>query len=171
MAAFYRRAMDVLYRLCVGVAGFALVLISAVIPWGVYTRYVLNSAASWPEPTAVLLTIVLTFIGAAACYRVGSHMNVGVLVRMMSPLWRRLTELLAESLVGALAVFMAIWGAKLVAATWHQSIADFPLLSVGLTYLPIPIGGVVTLLFVVERILIGRPPQAAEGTAAVGAHG
>ena len=82
-----------------------------------------------------------------------------------------MTELLAESLVGALAVFMAIWGAKLVAATWHQSIADFPLLSVGLTYLPIPIGGAVTLLFVVERMLIGRPPQAAEGAAAVGAHG
>ena len=54
---------------CVLIAGTALVLISAVIPWAVYTRYVLNSAASWPEPTAVLFTIVLTFIGAAACYR------------------------------------------------------------------------------------------------------
>src|SRR3984893_4381483 len=92
-----RRAMNALYRLCVAVAGAALVLISAVIPWGVYTRYVLNSAASWPEPTAILLTIVLTFIGAAACYRVASHMSVSVLVRMMSPRWRRLTEFLAEA--------------------------------------------------------------------------
>jgi len=33
---------------------------------GGFYRYVLNSAASWPEPLAVLLTIVLTFIGAAA---------------------------------------------------------------------------------------------------------
>jgi TRAP-type C4-dicarboxylate transport system permease small subunit len=160
--------MDGLYLLCVGVAGTALVLISAVIPWGVYTRYILNSAASWPEPTAILLTIVLTFIGAAACYRVGSHMNVGVLVRMMSARWRRLTELLAEALVGALAGFMVIYGIKLVEATWHQSIADFPLLSVGLTYLPIPVGGAVTLLFVLERVLIGRPPQADH--AAAGAH-
>jgi TRAP-type C4-dicarboxylate transport system permease small subunit len=170
MALTYRKTMDALYLLCVGVAGAALVLISAVIPWGVYTRYVLNSAASWPEPTAILLTIVLTFIGAAACYRVGSHMSVSVLVRMMPPRWRRLTELLAEALVGALAVFMVIWGIKLVEATWHQSIADFPLLSVGLTYLPIPIGGAVTLLFVVERILIGRPPQSEEAAASVGAH-
>src|SRR5882757_8525570 len=67
MAATYRRLMDAVYYLCVVIAGVALVLISAVIPWGVYTRYVLNSAASWPEPMAVLLTIWLTFFGAAAC--------------------------------------------------------------------------------------------------------
>jgi TRAP-type C4-dicarboxylate transport system permease small subunit len=47
-----RVAMDALYWLCVFVSGTALVLISAVIPWGVFTRYVLNSAASWPEPLA-----------------------------------------------------------------------------------------------------------------------
>jgi TRAP-type C4-dicarboxylate transport system permease small subunit len=161
MSVVFRKAMDALYLLCVAVAGTALVLISAVIPWGVYTRYVLNSAASWPEPTAILLTIVLTFIGAAACYRVGSHMSVSVLVRMMPPGWRRLTEMLAESLVAALALFMVIYGAKLVEATWSNTIADFPALSVGLTYLPIPVGGVVTFLFVLERMLIGRPPQPA----------
>jgi len=61
MANYFRKAMDALYFVCVLIAGTALVLISAVIPWGVYTRYVLNSAASWPEPTAVLLTIWLTF--------------------------------------------------------------------------------------------------------------
>jgi TRAP-type C4-dicarboxylate transport system permease small subunit len=171
MSIPYRKAMDALYLLCVGVAGAALVLISAVIPWGVYTRYIQNSAASWPEPTAVLLTIVLTFIGAAACYRVGSHMSVSVLVRMMPPLWRRLTEFLAEALVGALAVFMVIYGSKLVEATWHQSIADFPLLSVGLTYLPIPIGGAITFLFVLERLLIGRPPPEEEASEGVAGHG
>ena len=69
MAPIYRRLMDALYLACVAVAGTALVLISAVIPWAVFTRYVLNSAASWPEPTAILLMIVLTFIGAAACYK------------------------------------------------------------------------------------------------------
>jgi TRAP-type C4-dicarboxylate transport system permease small subunit len=97
-------------------------------------------------------------------------MNVGVLVRMMSPGWRRLTEFVAEALVAALAIFMVIWGGKLVEATWHQSIADFPALSVGLTYLPIPIGGAITFLFVLERISIGRPPQPAEDSADLAKH-
>ena len=61
--------MDYLYLLCVIIGCTALVLISGIIPWAVFTRYVLNSAESWPEPLAVLLTIVLTFIGAAAGYR------------------------------------------------------------------------------------------------------
>jgi TRAP-type C4-dicarboxylate transport system permease small subunit len=157
-----RPAMDALYRLCAVVSGAALVLISAVIPWGVFTRYVLNSAASWPEPMAILLTIVLTFFGAAVCYRAGTHMSVSVLVRAMPWPLRRLVEPLAEALVALVSLFMMIWGARLVGTTWHQSIAEFPALSVGVTYLPIPIGGAITLLFVAERLLIGRPPQAAE---------
>src|SRR5271169_1631169 len=97
-----RAAMDALYWLCVVVSGSALVLISAVIPWGVFTRYVLNSAASWPEPMAILLTIVLTFIGAAACYRTDTHMHVSILVRAMSWPWRRLIDPLAEVLTALL---------------------------------------------------------------------
>jgi len=154
--------MDALYRLCVAVAGAALVTISAVIPWGVFTRYVLNSAASWPEPMAILLTIVLTFFGAAACYRAGTHMKVSVVVRALPPPLRRVVEPLSELLVALVALFMVIWGARLVGTTWHQSIAEFPVLSVGLTYLPIPIAGAVTLLFVAERLLVGAPPQPGE---------
>jgi TRAP-type C4-dicarboxylate transport system permease small subunit len=153
-----RKAMDAIYRLCVVVASVALVLISVVIPWGVYTRYVLNHAASWPEPMAILLTIVLTFIGAAACYRVEAHMRVAVLVGMLPAPWRPLAEFLSEALVGLLGLFMVIWGAGLVETTWHQSIAEFPQLSVGVTYLPIPIGGALMLLFVAERLSIGPPP-------------
>jgi len=162
-----RAAMDALYRLCVVVSGAALVLISAVIPWGVFTRYVLNSAASWPEPMAILLTIVLTFFGAAACYRAGTHMSVSVMVRAMSRPWRRLVEPLGEALVALVSVFMVLWGGRLVGTTWHQSIAEFPALSVGVTYLPIPIGGAVTLLFVVERLLIGPPRHATEANGGI----
>jgi TRAP-type C4-dicarboxylate transport system permease small subunit len=111
---------------------------------------------------AILLTIVLTFFGSAACYRTGTQMSVSVLVRTLSPPLRRLVEPFAEGLVALVGFFMVFWGARLVATTWHQSIAEFPALSVGLTYLPIPVGGAVTLLFVAERLLIGRPPQAGE---------
>jgi TRAP-type C4-dicarboxylate transport system permease small subunit len=163
LALIYRRLMDALYLACVAVAGTALVLISAVIPWAVFTRYVLNSAASWPEPCAVLLTIVLTFIGAAACYRRQLHMNVSFFVVMLPPLLRIPLQLLAELLVGAMAVFMVIYGARLVEVTWYNTIPDFPFLSVGVTYLPIPIGGAFLLLFVIERVLLGMPadPEAA----------
>jgi TRAP-type C4-dicarboxylate transport system permease small subunit len=162
MVPAIRRLMDVLYGACVVIAGTALVLISAVIPWAVYTRYVLNRAASWPEPMAVLLMIVLTFFGAAACYRVGLHMRVSFFVSLLPERLQRATALLVELLMALIALFMVDWGSKLVAATWQNSIADFPSLSVGVTYLPIPLGGAILLLFVFERLAIGPPPPLAE---------
>lgn len=168
MALGLRKAMDACYLFCVVIAGVSLVLISAVIPWGVYTRYVLNHASSWPEPMAILLTIVLTFFGAAAAYRVGLHMRVAVLGYVLPPQWMRGIDLVAELLMALISLFMVVWGFKLVGTTWYQVIDAFPSLSVGLTYLPIPLGGIVTFLFAVERLTIGRPPQdaaAGHGTA------
>ena len=153
-----RRAMDMLYRLCAIVAGSALVLIAMVVPWGVYTRYVLDSASSWPEPMAILLSVVLTFFGGAMCYRSGIHMRVTVLRDALPPAGQRVVDLAVEALMIVISLFMIIWGARLCAATWHQVIAEFPALSVGITYLPIPIGGILTLLFVIERLAIGPPP-------------
>ncbi len=157
MRAAFRQAMDLLYIVCATTAGVALVLITLIIPWSVFTRYVLNSAASWPEPAAILLSIVLTFFGAAACYRVGQHMQVTFLRDHLPPAPRRLADLAAELLVATLAVFMAVWGYRLCGDTWNQSIAEFPVLSVGVTYLPIPLGGLCLMLFVIERLALGRP--------------
>jgi TRAP-type C4-dicarboxylate transport system permease small subunit len=153
----YRRAMDGLYLLCVWLAGGAMVLISLIIPYGVFTRYVLNSAASWPEPAAILLSIVLTFFGAAACYRINLHMRVTFVRDHMPRPLQVAIDLLAELLMAAMGVFMMVWGQGLCATTWDQSIAEFPSLSVGVTYLPIPLGGLFLLLFVIERLLLGAP--------------
>jgi len=136
MAAQFRRAMDYLYLLCVVVGTTALVLISAVIPWAVFTRYVLNSAASWPEPLAILLTIVLTFIGAAAGYRLNLHMNVSYFADKLPSPWRQRLDLVVQLLMALIAMFMVVWGERLVEVTWHNTIPDFPSLSVGVTSLP-----------------------------------
>jgi TRAP-type C4-dicarboxylate transport system permease small subunit len=160
MAGLFRRAMDCLYLLCVVVGCAALVLISAIIPWAVFTRYVLNSAASWPEPMAVLLTIVLTFIGAAAGYRFNLHMNVSFFADKLPGRFRIVLDLVVQLLMALIAAFMIVWGTRLVEVTWHNTIADFPFLSVGVTYLPIPVGGVFLLLFIIERIFLGVPPEA-----------
>ncbi len=158
-AGLFRRAMDYLYLACVVVGTTALVLISAVIPWAVFTRYVLNSAASWPEPLAILLTIVLTFIGAAAAYRLNLHMSISYFADKLPAPGRTLLNLVVQLLMALIATFMIVWGERLVDVTWHNTIPDFPFLSVGVTYLPIPIGGVCLLLFIIERIFLGQPPD------------
>jgi TRAP-type C4-dicarboxylate transport system permease small subunit len=165
MQARYVRLMDAINRACVFVAGVCLVVITVIIPYGVFCRYVLNSAASWPEPMAVLLMIVLSFLSAVVCYREYLHIGVGLLPGLLSgPAKAGLGWLIELCMLGT-NVFMLWYGIRLVQATWHQSIAEFPLLSVGIAYLPIPVGGAITVLFVIERLwtqgFFGEPPPQA----------
>ncbi len=149
----YLRAMDGVHTGCLFVAGACLVVITIIVPYGVFTRYVLNSAASWPEPVAVLLMIVLSFLSAVVCYREHLHIGVGVLPAFLHGPAKVVLGWFLELCMLATNVFMLVWGIKLVEATWHQSVAEIPLLTVGITYLPIPIGGALTLLFIIERLL------------------
>ena len=157
-AGLFRSAMNAVYWTGAVIACAALVLVSAIIPWAVYTRYVLNSASSWPEPLAVLLTVAITFIGAANCYRKRIHMNMTVGTDLLPPRLRAASAVISELLMGVMAVFMLVWGMKLALATWSNSVDEFPWLSVGVTYLPIAISGAMMLLFVIERLTIGPPP-------------
>jgi TRAP-type C4-dicarboxylate transport system permease small subunit len=144
--------MDVVHRACMLVAGACLVIITLIIPWGVFTRYALNSASSWPEPLAVLLMIWFSFLAAAICYRENLHIGVAVIPMMLKGNARIAIGWLIELCMMGTNLFMFWWGTKLVQATWHQAIADFPWYSVGASYLPVPIGGLVTALFVIERL-------------------
>src|SRR5690606_22034013 len=125
----YIRAMDVLHRLCMLAAGASIVLITLIIPWGVFTRYVLESAASWPEPMAVLVMIVFAFTSATVCYREGLHIAVLVLPNMLTGIGRAVLGWIVEILMGATNLFLLVYGTRLVATTWHQTIAEFPNLS------------------------------------------
>ena len=79
-------------------AGACLVIITLIIPYGVFCRYVLNSAASWPEPLAVLLMIVLSFLSAVVCYREYLHIGVGVLPGILDGAGQDRTRLVPRSL-------------------------------------------------------------------------
>src|SRR5437667_416408 len=140
----YFRAMDAIHNACLFVAGAFLVVIVLIIPYGVFTRYVLNSAASWAEPLAILLMIVISFLSAVVCYREYLHIGVGVLPAFLHEPAKSFLGWILEVLMLATNLFMLVWGIKLCQATWHQDIPEFPIITVGLAYLPIPIGGTLT---------------------------
>src|SRR5829696_4267847 len=79
MRAAYAAAMERLYLACIVVSATALVAITLVIPYGVFMRYVMNSASSWPEPFSVLAMVLFTFVGGTAAYRANVHIAVQML--------------------------------------------------------------------------------------------
>ena len=155
----YAQAMEWLYIACICIAGVVMVGMTIIIPYGVFMRYVMNSPSSWPEPAGVLMMVVFSFIGGSAAYRARAHIAVATLLNALGDKNRARTELVAEIGMAIIGVFMIKWGVLLVQATWYNSIAEFPGLSAGVTYIPIPVSGVVLLLFVIERVWCGEPSQ------------
>jgi TRAP-type C4-dicarboxylate transport system permease small subunit len=89
-------------------------------------------------------------------------MNVTVAVDLFPPRARRAVDFLVEIVMLVFAIFMVVYGYKLCVATWNNTIAEFPALRVGIVYSPIPLGGVFTLLFIIEHLTIGRPGHAGD---------
>lgn len=151
--------MDGLYLLCMLVAAVALLIMVTVIPIGIFARYVMNGALSWPEPVAIICMIIFTFIGAPVGLRAGTHICVSMVTDRLSPARQRLMLRVSDLLmiVTCLVIFQASY--SLCEAMWMQSLAALPAVTYGEIYLPIPIGAIFTLLFVIERLLNGDQSQ------------
>jgi TRAP-type C4-dicarboxylate transport system permease small subunit len=158
LKTLYRQAMELLYIACIGLAGVVMLVMTVIIPYGVFMRYAMNSPASWPEPAGILMMVLFSFVGGAAAYRAKAHIAVTTALNMLNDANRVRMERVADVGMGIIALFMIKWGVLLVQAVWQNTIAEFPDLSVGVTYLPIPVSGAVMLLFVIERLWLGDPP-------------
>ena len=154
----YAQAMEWIYIACIVLSGSALVVITLIIPLGVFMRYALNSPMSWPEPAAIVMMVMFSFLGGAAVYRANVHIAVEALLNAVSPPLRRAMLWGVDGCVGLTAGFMLGYGAHLCQITWYQTMAEFPSLKQGIVYLPIPVAGLLTLLFLLEKLWVGAPP-------------
>ena len=153
------RALDRLYLASIWTAGAAIFFMSIIIPWGVFTRYVLGTGSQWPEPIAILLMMIFTFVGAACAYRAGSHIAVAMVTERLPAALQGLCSWVVDILMALVCAFVAWYGTLLCIGTWGQSITELPWLPVGATYASLPIGSAITLLFVIERRVFGPQGQ------------
>ncbi len=70
---------------------------------------------------------------------------------MLKNLCARVVDLLML-LISALMFWYSLW---LCVDLWEQPVAEFPLLTSGESYLPLPVGSAILILFVIERLLFG----------------
>ncbi|WBM70779.1 TRAP transporter small permease [Buttiauxella sp. WJP83] len=155
MSQRYSDLMDKVYLLAMIVAGLSLLVMTIIIPIGIFSRYVLNRGESWPEPVAIICMVTFTFIGAAVSYRAGSHIAVNMLTDRLPLSWQTFCARIVDVLMLIISLVIFYYSFYLCADLWEQPVAEFPLLTSGQTYLPLPIGAIVLILFVVERLLFG----------------
>jgi len=136
--------------LMVGAGG--LVLMTAIIGWQVFGRYVLNSSPSWSEQASLTLMIWYVSLAAAAGVYEGFHIRIAFLESIAPPVVRKSMRVAGTVVVGACGLALAIWGGKLVAATWGHVIPTLGLPR-GVAYLCLPISGALIFLFAAEKAL------------------
>jgi len=111
----------------VRVAAVGLVLMTLIIGWQVFGRYVLNSSPSWSEQASLALMIWYVSLAAAAGVREGFHIRIVAIENAVGPKTRLWMRIISNIIVGGCGLAMLVWGGQLVAKTWSHVIPSLGL--------------------------------------------
>ncbi len=142
-----RRAADAL----LAIAGFGLIVMTLIVGWQVFGRYVAGQSPSWSEELSLTLMIWYVSFAAAAGVRDGFHIRIVVFENLFEGKTRRAIQLAADAIVALIGLAMLVWSGELVLRTWPHAIPSLGLPR-GLAYLGMPIAGALIFLFSIERV-------------------
>lgn len=143
------RASGVLVKL--GAVG--LMLMTAIIGWQVFGRYVLQSSPSWTEQASLLLMIWYVFLAAAAGVWERFHIRIEILEQRWTKANRRRLRIAIHGLVAVMGLVFLVYGAILA---WDVRVHVIPSLGIsrGWAYVVIPFAGLLIALFSLARIRV-----------------
>ncbi len=145
------RVLGAVARLALWLSGAGLVAMTATVAWQVFGRYVLNHSPSWTEATSVLLMGWFIFLGAAVGIREGYHLSFDVLLYVLPERGQRIMHTVSDLVVIGFGLGMVIYGFKLAYGTWDATMPAIGLPE-GFALLPVIIGGLLVVIFSLERI-------------------
>jgi TRAP-type C4-dicarboxylate transport system permease small subunit len=142
-----------LTRLALYISASGLFLMTLIIGWQVFARYVLNSSLAWSESAALLLMIYYIMLAAAVGVYEGFHLGLKILVDSVSPKVKRILEMFNNSLIIIFGIAMLTNGSKLAQFTNDHIIPTLNI-SRAFAYWPFAAAGLLITIFAFERILI-----------------
>ena len=155
----FSQALGLLSRCALWLAGFALLVMTVVVAWVIFGRFVLNDTPVWGEQVAMLLLGWLILAAAAAGVREGTHMGFDSLRPLLPDPLQRLCEAMSNLVITGFGAGMVFFAAELAEGVWDNPLPTTGL-PAGIEYMPMVLGGVLITLFGLERLLAqatGRP--------------
>jgi TRAP-type C4-dicarboxylate transport system permease small subunit len=132
-----------------------LVIVTVVVTWQVFSRYVLNAPSSFTEELARFLLIWITLLGCVYAYRHNSHLGLDMVYSQASLSYRKWMYRFIHISVGAFAVcVMMIGGFSLMNMT-EQLGQSSPVMGIdiSLVYSVVPISGFLILLYSIQALV------------------
>ncbi|CAO3432426.1 TRAP transporter small permease [Azospirillum doebereinerae] len=148
----YFRFNAKLSKLCLqlAVAGLMVILVAVLIQ--IYGRYVLNDSPTWTEILALVLVLYVTCLAAAVGVRDGRHIGMESLLTFAPERVRHAAEIVVYVGMIVFALFMT-WGGAILSWEMIEYVNPGLPISQGWTYLPLALGGILIVLFAIERIV------------------
>lgn len=140
-----------LARSALWVAGIGLVLMTAIIAAQVFFRYILNSSLVWSEPASVMIMGWFIFLGAAVGIREGYHLSFDVVLYVVPQRVKLWLHTMSDIAVVVFGVGMIHYGSLLAIKTAGNQLPSLGI-SGAFDFAPIVAGGVLVVLFSIERI-------------------
>jgi TRAP-type C4-dicarboxylate transport system permease small subunit len=126
----------------------------------VFTRFVLKTPLAWSEDLAMLLYQWVVFVGAALGVKRMRHFGIELVVRQFPERVRRAVELLTPLVMAIVAVVMIIQGWTILSFNRNRIYSTMDL-SYTWAFLPIPLSGVLIIVYLIQ-LEIGRWRRTAE---------
>lgn len=149
---FIKRTNDLVASLLTVVAALSLVVLCALVLYGVVMRYVFDDAPDFVEPIALLLVIVIAFFGAALKVREGGHIGLDSFVMRMPPRVRVYVMAFQHLCLIAFALAVLVGSETMAVTTADDPIPIIALPEAVRYYIPMA-AGVCIVLFSLEHLL------------------
>ena len=140
-----------LARIGLWIAGGGLVAMTVMIAAQVWWRYVLNDSIIWTEPASVMVMGWFILLGAAVGIREGYHLSFEVFLHFAPDRLKLILYSISDIVVTAFGFGMVWYGTLLAMKTAGNKIPSLGI-SGAYDFLPIVVGGVLVVLFSLERL-------------------
>ncbi|KPF41322.1 TRAP transporter small permease [Rhizobium sp. G187] len=147
-----RPALERLSQFCLYLSATGLVVMTLIIGWQIFGRYVLNDTPSWSEPLSLQLMAWFILLGSAVGVRESVHLGLDFIRHGASEPIQKLMDLTSLGLIVLFGAAMSYYGVLLAAGTWTATI---PVLGWpgGMDFVPLVVGGAVIAIFALERFV------------------
>jgi TRAP-type C4-dicarboxylate transport system permease small subunit len=144
------RFLDRLERVVTAVTAGILGLLSCVVGWEVFARYVLQSGQFWAEEFCLVAMMWAALLGAAACLWTDSHVRVTIILSLFPAKLRMWILTLTDAIVLWFTFVIFKESLFLIERTMGGQMSALRI-PIGVTYYVLPLSAVLMFIFTVVR--------------------
>ena len=147
------RVLSMVSKVALYLSGAGLVVMSLIVLWQIVVRFVLGWGQSWTEVTALIIMSWFILLGAAVGVRENYHLGFDVLLYVLPKGSKKILRTISDVVVLAFAIGMIAYGGDLMRLQWNERLPSIGI-SGAFRYLPIVVGGLLIVLFSIERMAL-----------------